>query len=76
MCRELFGCQGWCATAFVHIITGLTVKVEIKLKKAVCEKWGTLERAEGGPITEEDLDPKEIARRRDMYPSSKGKKDW
>ena len=50
-----------------------SAKVELKLKKAVAGKWDHLEAQ---AVSVADIDDQEAIRRRDLYPSSQGAKNW
>ena len=50
-----------------------STKVELKLKKAVAGKWDHLEAQ---AVSVLDIDDQEAIRRRDLYPSSQGAKNW
>ena len=50
-----------------------SAKVELKLKKAVAGKWDHLEAQ---AVSVVDIDDAEAIRRRDLYPSSQGAKNW
>ena len=50
-----------------------STKVELKLKKAVAGKWDHLEAQ---AVSVVDIDDQEAIRRRDLYPSSQGAKNW
>ena len=50
-----------------------STKVELKLKKAVAGKWDHLEAQ---AVSVVDIDDAEAIRRRDLYPSSQGAKNW
>lgn len=54
----------------------MSTKVEIKLKKKAAGRWSTLEAVAAPPMEEEEAEEKSATVIRDLYPSSKGLKNW